>query len=171
MIIIYTFFLILGCAIVLLCLNLSMIAILLYSRYKNNRYLKAIWKISPYIAWLISVAQIGSFYFDSTRRVNPLWVHHRMMQLIVDYIFFFPREVLSWGIFINFQIYITLPIPLLWEGVALGLLNGVVFTTFNLVMCQEMKSVYRTLVSFKLDLIRGKWRTPIIAIILRLFYY
>lgn len=79
-----------------------------------------------------------------------------MMILIVNYILLFTREVLSWGIFINFQIYITLPIPLLWEGVALGLLNGMVFTTFNLVMCHDMKSVYRTSVSFNLDLICEK---------------
>ncbi|KAL5282238.1 ADCY3 family protein [Megaselia abdita] len=113
-----------GCAIILLSSNLSMIAILLYSRYKQNRYLKTIWKISPYIAWWISVSQIGSFYFLNSKKVNPL-------------------EVLSWGIFINFQIYITLPIPLLWEGVGLGLINGVIFTTFNFLMCNDMEPSYR----------------------------
>lgn len=52
-------------------------------------------------------------------------------------------EVLGWGIFINFQIYITLPIPLLWEGVALGLVNAVVFMTLNICMCINIKGKYK----------------------------
>ncbi|XP_055849197.1 adenylate cyclase type 3 [Episyrphus balteatus] len=98
-----------GVTSLVLCFNIILCIVVRLSSSSQSRLLMNFLKIVPHLIWLLTIIQLV-FYLFLKKSISP-------------------RDVLGWGILLNFLIYVTLPIPLLYTGVTFGV------GTFAIYLC------------------------------------